>query len=220
MINDQINLILKNIPSGVNLVAATKGRTVSEIKEAVSAGITMVGENYVNEAQEKFSVLGGLVKWHFIGHLQKNKVKKAVALFDMIETVDSVDLAIAIERECEKINKNMAVLIEVNSGLEMQKGGVFPNDVENLIANLLDFKYLKVMGLMTMGPFVDSPELIRPFFKKTKVLFDKIKNHYSNRLEWRYLSMGMSDTYSIAIEEGANIIRIGTLIFGHRPIKN
>ncbi|MDP2921514.1 MAG: YggS family pyridoxal phosphate-dependent enzyme [Candidatus Omnitrophota bacterium] len=204
--------ILNELSDGVELVAAGKGRSAEDILEAVEAGVKIIGENYVQEAEEKFSLIGPKVKWHFIGHLQKNKVKRAVRIFDMIETVDSVEIAAIVNKSCSEIKKVMPVLIEVNSAKEENKSGVFPEDLENLVKDMLGFKNIKVSGLMTMGPALKNPEDYRPYFRDTKALFDKIKiNH-----DIKYLSMGMSDSYCIAIQEGANLIRLGTAIFGAR----
>ena len=214
MIKESIQKLLFSLPKEVNLVAATKGRSAEEIKEAISSGITAVGENYVQEAQEKFKIIGNSVKWHLLGHLHKNKVKLAVSIFDMIETLDSLDLAKALDRECKKNNKILPVLIEVNSAGELQKSGVLPEAVYDFAREVLKLDNLKLMGLMTMGPLVDEPEAIRPFFKKTKEIFDKIRRIYPENTDLKYLSMGMSGSYKVAIEEGANIVRIGTAIFG------
>jgi pyridoxal phosphate enzyme (YggS family) len=214
MIKESIQKLLFSLPKEVNLVAATKGRSAEEIKEAISSGITAVGENYVQEAQEKFKIIGNSVKWHLLGHLQKNKVKLAVSIFDMIETLDSLDLAKALDRECKKNNKILPVLIEVNSAGELQKSGILPEAVYDFAREVLKLDNLKLMGLMTMGPLVDEPEAIRPFFKKTKEIFDKIRRIYPENTDLKYLSMGMSGSYKVAIEEGANIVRIGTAIFG------
>jgi len=216
MIKENVKKILKDLPEGVKLVAVTKKRTVAQIKEAIEAGIEIIGENYVKEAQSKFKIIGKNVKWHLIGHLQKNKVKKAVKIFDMIETLDSFELARLIDKECREINKIMPVLIEINIAKESQKSGIFPQRLEELIEKIIHFENLKLVGLMTMGPLLDDPQKIRPFFKKTKEIFDKIKNLYQDKLDFKYLSMGMSDTYKVAIQEGANIVRIGTAIFGPR----
>ncbi|MDP2922316.1 MAG: YggS family pyridoxal phosphate-dependent enzyme [Candidatus Omnitrophota bacterium] len=216
MIEDNLRKILAELPPGIELVVAAKARIALEIERAISAGAKIIGENYVKEAQEKISVIGSKAKWHLFGHLQKNKAKLAVKIFDMIETLDSEELAEALDKECKKINKIMPVLIEVNSASEVQKAGVLPDRVEYFVKEILRFENLKLQGLMTMGPLVDNPEEIRPFFRKTKEIFDKIKNIYGNSLDWKYLSMGMSDTYKIAIEEGANMVRIGTAIFGKR----
>ncbi|UCD15911.1 MAG: YggS family pyridoxal phosphate-dependent enzyme [Candidatus Omnitrophota bacterium] len=216
MIRDNIKNILEELPSGIELEAATKKRSVSQILEAIDAGIKIIGENYVQEAQSKFTVVGKKVRWHLIGHLQKNKVKAAIKIFDMIETLDSVELASVLDKECERAGKVMPVLIEVNSAAESSKSGVLPENVEDLAGQILEYKNLKLMGLMTMGPFVELAEDIRPFFKKTKEIFDKIKQSAAANIDWKYLSMGMSDTYRIAYQEGANIVRVGTAIFGPR----
>ncbi|MCM8787948.1 MAG: YggS family pyridoxal phosphate-dependent enzyme [Candidatus Omnitrophica bacterium] len=213
MIKQNLEEILKSLPQNVTLVVATKGRSIQQIQEAISSGTKIIGENYVKEAMSKFNVIGNKVKWHLIGHLQTNKVRNAVKIFDMIETLDSVKLAFAIDKEAKKINKIMPVLIEVNSACEPQKSGVFPNEVEGLVEEIIKFSNLKLEGLMTMGPLVSDPEKVRPFFRLTKQLFDKLKTKYKN-IDFRYLSMGMSATYKIAIQEGANIVRIGTAIFG------
>ncbi|MBU1122581.1 MAG: YggS family pyridoxal phosphate-dependent enzyme [Candidatus Omnitrophica bacterium] len=213
MIKNNVKNILSELPRDVELEVATKKRDISQILEVIAAGVRIVGENYVQEAQSKFDVLGRKVKWHLIGHLQKNKAKTAVKIFDMIETLDSVELAAALDKECKKINKVMPVLIEVNSACESQKAGVLPENVKDLVAEILGFKNLNFMGLMTMGPSVDNPEDIRSFFKVTKDIFDRIKQ---TNADCKYLSMGMSDTYKVAYQEGANIVRVGTAIFGSR----
>jgi pyridoxal phosphate enzyme (YggS family) len=217
MIKENVKKILDELPENVELVAAAKARTSEEIEEAIEAGIKIVGENYIQEAQRAWAVIGKKVKWHFIGHLQKNKVKKAVKIFDMIETVDSYDLAQEINKRCSQISKMMPVLIEVNSGREKQKFGVFPEDVLNLIKEISDFSNIKVIGLMTMGPRFGNPEDSRPYFIETRKIFEKIKGLNLPNIEMRYLSMGMTNSYQIAIEEKANMmVRIGTLIFGKR----
>jgi hypothetical protein len=216
MIKEKVVEILKTLPPQVELVAAAKGRTLAQVEEAIVAGAKIIGENYVKEAEEKFSVIGNRVKWHLIGHLQKNKTKIAAKIFDMIETLDSMALAEALDKECKKINRIMPVLIEVNSAKELQKSGVLPADVEGFVKEALRFNNLKLMGLMTMGPLLAEPEKIRPFFVATRKIFDTMREIYRDKAEFRYLSMGMSDTYKIAIEEGANLIRVGTAIFGPR----
>lgn len=215
MIKPRVKKILEELPLGVELEAAVKKRTVVEIQEAIDAGVRIIGENYVQEAQAKFASLGREVQRHLIGSLQKNKVKPAVKIFDVIETLDSVELACVLDRECAKIGKVMPVLIEVNSAAEPRKSGVLPQDVEGLVDALKQFKNLTPAGLMTMGPWVKNPQDIRPFFKETRRIFNRIKAGCADR-EWKYLSMGMSDTYKVAYEEGANIVRVGTAIFGPR----
>jgi PLP dependent protein len=218
-ITENVKKLLAEIPAGVLVVAAAKTRSPQEIQEALGAGITTIGENYVQEAEAAYATLGPKVQWHFIGHLQKNKVKKAVAVCDMIETVDSLDIAAEIDKRCAQINKIMPVLIEVNSGREPQKAGVYPEDARKLIEQITALPRLRVMGLMTMGPVTGAPEDYRPYFMETRKLFDELKNARIPVAETKYLSMGMTDSYKVALQEGANIIRIGSLIFGERTAK-
>jgi pyridoxal phosphate enzyme (YggS family) len=216
IITDNLKRILLELPPEVLLVAAGKAQPIEKIQEAVSAGVKIIGENYIQEAQAKYAALGNIVKWHFIGHLQKNKVKTAVKIFDMIETAGSLELAGVLDRECAKINKVMPVLIEINSAAEPQKSGILFEDVDSFIEQAVELPNIKLQGLMTMGPLVEDPEKLRPYFKKAKECFDRVAGIYGNQLDWKYLSMGMSDSYKIAIEEGANIVRLGTAIFGSR----
>lgn len=219
MIKQNVVQILSELPSGVELVAAAKTRNPGEILRAIEAGIKIVGENYVQEAEPAYEVVGNRAKWHFIGHLQRNKVKKAVKLFDMIETVDSVEIAGEIDKRCAQIGKVMLVLIEINSGREEQKSGVFPEKAEQLVREISSLQNIRVKGLMTMGPRFGNPEDSRPCFVETKKIFDKLKNLNLPNVEMRYLSMGMTNSYKIAIDEGANIVRIGSKIFGERDYK-
>ena len=154
-----------------------------------------------------------------IGHLQKNKVKKAVRIFDMIETVDSYSLAWEINEKCRNISKIMPILIEVNSGREKQKSGVLPERVLGLMERIAPLPQIKIMGLMIMGPSFGNPEDSRPYFRETKMIFDEIKEKGLPNVEMKYLSMGMTNSFQVAIEEKANIIRVGTLIFGERSYK-
>lgn len=216
MIEENVKRILGELPAGVELVAAAKTRTPEDILQAVEAGIKIIGENYVQEAREAFELVGRRVKWHFIGHLQRNKVKKAIEIFDMIETLDSPELAAEIDKRCSQAGKIMPVLIEINSGREKQKFGVLPEDAEVLIKTVAELKNIKIKGLMTMGPAFGNPEDARPYFIKTKKLFDKIKAFGFPGVEMKCLSMGMTNSYRVAIEEGANMVRIGTKIFGPR----
>ena len=216
MIKDAVKKILEELPAGVELVGAAKTRTPEEVLEAIEAGLEIVGENYVQEAEQAYIRIGHRVKWHMIGHLQKNKVRKAITVFDMIETVDSIKLCRNIDSACADIDKIMPILIEINSGEEDQKAGVMPDDAVPLIKELTALSNIKVMGLMTMGPFSNDPEDSRPYFKKTKELFDLVKQTGIDGVEMKYLSMGMSDSYGIAIEEGANLVRLGTKLFGER----
>ena len=198
-------------------MAAAKTRTPGEVLEAVQAGIGIIGENYVKEAKDVYQVVGDRAKWHFIGVLQKHNVRKtALEIFDMIETVDSLEIAEEIDRKCAQLGKIMPVLIEVNSGREPQKSGALPEDVERLAREISALKNIKVMGLMTMGPRFGNPEDSRPYFVETRRILEQLKELKLPDVETKYLSMGMTNSYRVAIEEGANIIRIGTLIFGER----
>lgn len=208
--------ILSELPPGVELAAAAKTRTPQEIIEAVAGGIRIVGENYVQEAEAAIEVIGNKVEWHFIGHLQRNKVKKAVELFDMIETVDSLELAAEIDKRCAQSGKVMPVLIEVNSGREAQKTGVMPEGALELIKAVAGLKNIRVEGLMTMGSATIDPDELRKNFRETKQQFDQLKQLRMPNVEMKYLSMGMTDSYKIALEEGANVVRIGSKIFGAR----
>jgi len=216
MISENVKKILEELPEGVELVAAAKARTPEEILKAVEAGVKIIGENYVQEAGEAFKLVGHRAKWHFIGHLQTNKAKKAVELFDLIETVDSVKLAREIDKRCNALGKVIPILIEINSGREPQKFGVFPEEAESFIKEIAQFENLRVKGLMTMGPAFGDPEKARPYFIETRKAFEKIKSLDTPNVEMKYLSMGMTNSYQVAIEEGANIVRIGTKIFGPR----
>ena len=216
MIKQNIKKILSELPDGVELVAAAKTRQPEEILEVVKSGVRIIGENYVQEAEKAYEVVGNRAKWHFIGRLQKNKVKKAVRIFDMIETVDSLKIAKEIDERCAQIGKIIPVLIEVNSGREKQKSGVFPEDTEQLVREISCLQNIRVMGLMTMGPRFGNPEDSRPYFVETKKIFDRVKKLNLPNVDMKYLSMGMTNSYKIALEEGANIVRIGTRIFGER----
>jgi len=216
MIKQNVAQILSELPNGVQLVAAVKARASEEILEAIESGVKILGENYVQEAERIYEIIGNKAKWHFIGHLQKNKVKKAVKLFDMLETVDSLELAREIDKRCAQIGKVMPVLVEINSGREEQKSGVFPEETEQLVREISGLKSIRVMGLMTMGPRSGNPEDSRPYFVETKKIFERIKKLNLPSTQMRYLSMGMTNSYKIALDEGANMVRIGSKIFGER----
>ncbi len=216
MITENVLSVMAELPPGVELVAAAKTRTPGEISEAIGAGVLIFGENYIQEAEIAHAAIGCRVRWHFIGKLQKNKVKKAVSLFDMIETVDSLSLAQSIDRESLLAGKVMPVLIEVNSGLEPQKSGVLPENVEALVKQIASLENLRIQGLMTMGPHYGDAEAVRPCFTRTRLIFQQLKDLEIEGVEMRYLSMGMTNSYKIAIEEGSNMVRLGSKIFGER----
>ncbi|MCK5283728.1 MAG: YggS family pyridoxal phosphate-dependent enzyme [Nanoarchaeota archaeon] len=214
-ITNNIEKIRNKIPKYTKIVAATKTRTIAQIKEVINAGIEIIGENYIQEAWKKSKEFNK-VELHCIGHLQTNKVKKAVEIFDMIQTVDALKLGKEIDKRCRNINKIMPILIEVNIGDEKNKTGVTPDKTINLIEELSHFPNIKIKGIMTMSPYFDSQEDYRPYYKKTKQLFDRIKSSKINNINMEILSMGMSNSYQVAIEEGSTMIRLGTVIFGKR----
>jgi len=217
MIKENVAGILAELPHGVELVAAAKTRTPEELLEAAQAGIRIIGENYVQEAKRAYEVVGRRAKWHFIGTLQKHNVRRGmIEIFDMIETVDSLGIAKELDKKCAQIGKVMPILVEINSGREPQKSGVLPEDAEQLVREISTLSNIKVLGLMTMGPRFGNPEDSRPYFVETRKIFERIKKLDLPDVEMKYLSMGMTNSYKIAIEEGANIIRIGTKIFGER----
>jgi len=216
MIKENVKRLLDELPEGITILAAAKTRNADEISEVIKAGIKIIGENYLQDAQGVINNVKEKAEWHFIGHLQRNKVKKTIDVFDMIESVDSLRLAKEIEKWCERQSKIMQVLIEVNSGEENQKNGVAPKDVVQLIREISSLNHVRIMGLMTMGPRFGDPEESRPYFKKTREVFEEIKDLHLPNVEMKYLSMGMTNSYKVAIEEGANLVRIGTKIFGER----
>ncbi|MGD0210843.1 MAG: YggS family pyridoxal phosphate-dependent enzyme [Desulfomonilia bacterium] len=216
-IRDNVLKLRSEIPQGINVVAAAKSRNAQEILEAIDAGITIVGENYLQESKEMIEAIGKKAAWHFIGHIQKNKVKHIVPLFDMIETVDSLELSGLIDQHSTRHGRIMPVLIEVNIACEAQKHGAMPETVSELIRQISGLPNIRVKGLMTMGPFVEDPEELRPYFRQARTLFEEIKALNILNVSMDDLSMGMSDSFRIAIEEGATMVRIGTKIFGERP---
>jgi len=208
--------IRKSISEDVVLVAAAKTRSLNQIIELIDAGATDIGQNYIQEAQNLYNKLGDRakkVRWHMIGHLQRNKVKKAIDIFDIVQTLDSIRLAAEIDKRSRKINKIMPVLVEVNSGEEEQKSGVMPEEIESFIKKVSQFDNIQIVGLMTMGPQFGDPEDSRPYFIKTKKIFNRIKDLNLPNVNMQCLSMGMSNSYQVAIQEGSNMVRIGTAIF-------
>jgi pyridoxal phosphate enzyme (YggS family) len=211
----------KEVPEHVVIIAAAKTRTIYEVEEAIDAGVNDVGENYVQEAARLRESLGekaSRVRWHMIGHLQTNKINKALNIFDMIQTVDSIEQAESIHRRAANMQKVVSVLIEINSGGELSKSGLKPEDepVEQLVRAAAQMKHIRVDGIMTMGPLFEDPERMRPYFRKTRNIFQRIRSLGIEGLHFNTLSMGMSDSYRVAIEEGSTMIRIGTLLFGPR----
>jgi len=207
--------LLSEVPKEVTVVLAAKGRSAKEVEAAIDAGIRIVGHNYVKEAEAHKALLPH-IEFHLIGHLQTNKAKKAIDIFNMIQTLDSIKLALELQKQCQIKNITKDVLIEINSGREAQKAGVLPEDLKGFLTELRDFDRIHVRGLMTMGPYLKDPEEIRPYFRLTKELFWDLRTENLPNVDMEILSMGMSDSYKIAIQEGANMVRIGTKIFGPR----
>ncbi|MBW2057470.1 MAG: YggS family pyridoxal phosphate-dependent enzyme [Deltaproteobacteria bacterium] len=206
-------------PAEVRLVGASKTVDVERIKAAIEAGVTIFGENYVQEAARKIEALAGQgVSWHLIGHLQKNKARHAVRLFDMIHSVDSVSLAEELEKRARLAGRRLEVLVEVNLSGETTKWGVREEEVIPLIGEISRLPNLSFKGLMTMPPFFDDPEDSRPYFVRLRTLGERIVSEkiHTGPLD---LSMGMSNDFAVAVEEGATLVRVGTAIFGPRPLK-
>jgi len=217
----------EEIPADVTIVVSCKTRAAEEIEEAINAGATDIGENYVQEAGNLYSSLrknAKKVRWHMIGHLQTNKINKALRIFDVIQTVDSLEKAAAIDKRVENARKRIVpVFIEINIGSEDSKAGIEPAEhepfdeyMERLIEDMSKLEHLRIEGLMTMGPRSGDPENVRPYFKRARKIFESIKNLSLPNMDMKYLSMGMTNSYEVAIEEGSNMVRIGTAIFGER----
>jgi len=205
-------------PAEVRIVAVTKGHPAEVIREALAAGLNIIGENRVQEAETKFAELadevGNKAEWHLVGHLQRNKVRKALAMFSMIHSLDSLRLALEVEKEGAKTQKLTPCLIEVNTSGEASKFGVSPNEVAGLVAEVLKCEHIKLIGLMTVGPLSEDKERIRRSFAMLRELRDRAENVFGCYLP--HLSMGMSDDFEIAVEEGATMVRLGRVLFGPR----
>mgnify|MGYP001587874406 CR=1 FL=1 len=203
-------------PSSVKLVVVTKTVDATRIREAVAAGSKILGENRVQEAKEKIEELGNVASWHLIGHLQTNKAKYAVKLFELIHSVDNRELAGEIDRQAAKINKVQPVLIEVSIAGEASKAGVRSDETMDLIKEAAKLKNIAIHGLMTMPPFSENPEDSRPYFRKLRELAQSTARKGLPGVSMKELSMGMSGDFEVAIEEGATMVRVGTAIFGSR----
>ena len=208
-------------PNSVRLVAVSKTMPVETVKAAVAAGITILGENYIQEARSKIELLStSAVSWHFIGRLQTNKARYAVRLFDLIHSVDSLHLAQELNKEAGKIKKTQPILVQVNIGKEASKSGVCAEDAKKLIEEIVQLENLSIQGLMTMPPFFNDPEKARPYFSLLRDLRDRICKEIGSALNGDRslgeLSMGMTGDFETAIECGATLVRVGTAIFGER----
>jgi pyridoxal phosphate enzyme (YggS family) len=204
-------------PSDVRLMAVTKTVDDERVAEAIAAGADIIGENYVQEGRRKIEKLGKTVEWHMIGHLQTNKAKYAVTLFDLIHSVDRMELAQELSRRAALAGTVTPVLIEVNTGGEDTKSGIPPARALELARNAASLPNLSVRGLMTMPPWFDDPEEARPFFRSLRELRDRIEGEQIAGVRMRELSMGMTQDFEVAVEEGSTIVRIGRAIFGERP---
>jgi pyridoxal phosphate enzyme (YggS family) len=200
----------------IKLLGAAKAQSIDVIHAAVAAGVTLIGENYVQEAKEKMARISQSVEWHMIGHLQRNKAKAAVELFDVIESLDNLTLARELDREGRKQGKTVRVFIEVNLGGEESKSGIAKNQVASLLEQAAKLSRLHVEGLMTVPPFHENLEKVRPYFRNLRELREKLNELHLPNIDLKELSMGMTHDYSVAIEEGATIVRIGTALFGPR----
>ncbi len=204
-------------PQSIRLVAVSKTMSTKRVKEAIDAGVEILGENYIQEAREKIDSLSSYpVSWHFIGHLQTNKAKYAVRLFDLIHSVDSFKLAVELNKQAKKIGKVQDILIQINVGQEVSKSGASPKEAFDLVKNIGRLENLCLRGLMTMPPFFNAPQKVRPYFSSLCDLRDRIKAVMPTSVPANELSMGMTSDFEVAIEEGATLLRIGTAIFGER----
>jgi len=200
-------------PTEIKLVAVSKTVEAARVKEAIEAGVSILGENYVQEAQKKIEEIGKPVAWHFIGHLQSNKAKYAVHLFDMIHSVDSLVLAQELNKRAEQADRIMKVMIEVNISGEATKFGTDEEKVFSIVREILHLSHLSLEGLMTMPPYFESPDMSRPYYIQLRALKERM---VGEGILLKELSMGMSNDFEIAIEEGATYVRVGTAIFGAR----
>lgn len=227
MIADNLQHILQQIqiaaeksgrsPHEIQLVAVSKRKSLGEIGEAFASGQRVFGENFIQEAIEKITILDTTICWHFIGHLQSNKARLAVQHFDVIETVDRIKVARLLNSHADEFGKDIDILVQVNIGREKQKSGIMEEDAVRFLTDLRQFSRVKVRGLMTMPPYAIDPELNRPYFKQLKQLSEILmqKDLIADGKPAE-LSMGMSSDYLVAIEEGSTLVRIGTAIFGQR----
>jgi pyridoxal phosphate enzyme (YggS family) len=204
-------------PERVRLVAVSKTVGPERVRQAIEAGMRILGENYVQEAQKKIEALGHDVTWHFIGHLQTNKAKLAARLFDLIHSVDRVNLAEELDRQAKLQGKVLPVLLQINISGETTKFGAQEKEILMLAEKLSEMEGIEIKGLMAMPPFFEDPEASRPYFVELRKLGERLGQQKIPRISMEELSMGMSNDFEVAIEEGATLVRVGTAIFGPRP---
>lgn len=200
----------------VLLIAVTKNHDIYAMREAIDAGVTDIGENRIQEATEKYQTLDRQVTWHLIGHLQTNKAKQAVKLFDLIHSIDTLHLAEAVNKAAAAIGKVQKVLVQVNLAQEASKSGIYEDGLMELLQQVDGMSNLQLMGLMCIAPNYEDVEECRPLFAAMRQIFDKVRAMAWQKADIKYLSMGMTHDYEIAVEEGANMVRVGTAIFGPR----
>ncbi len=221
-IEDNYRRLRESIPEQVTLVVAAKQRTAQEVREVIRAGATDIGENYVQQGEEAFLALdekARTIRWHLIGHLQRNKINKALKVFDLFQTIDSIETAAAVNKRVPSSVKTVVpVLIEVNIGAEESKAGIGPQfeNIQRLAMYIAGTEFLQLEGLMTIGPLAGDPEDSRPYFRQTRAIFENLNALRLPGVRMKTLSMGMSNSYRIAIEEGSNMVRVGSAIFGPR----
>ena len=213
---ENLKEIAGSLPEGVKLVAVSKTKPVEAIEEAYEAGQRVFGENRVQELAEKYEILPKDIEWHMIGHLQRNKVKYIIDKVDMIHSVDSLRLAETIEKEAAKKDLIIKILIEVNVAKEESKFGVMPEKVEELVSHVSQLPHIRICGLMTIAPFVENPEENRIYFNRLRNIAVDIERKKSDNVIMSILSMGMTNDYEVAIEEGSTMVRVGTGLFGAR----
>jgi len=205
------------LPEDIRLVAVSKTMTVETVSTAIDAGVDILGENYIQEARSKVNALADRdVDWHFIGRLQTNKAKYAVRLFDLIHSVDSLKLARELDKQAARVGKIQSILLQVNVAKEETKSGAFAEDLHDLVAAVARLPNLSLEGLMTMPPFFNAPDKVRPYFSQLRQLRDEIAGKQIANIRMRELSMGMTGDFEAAIAEGATLVRVGTAIFGER----
>ena len=226
MIADNIKIVENDIknacekvnrdPKDITLIAVTKTLGTDIINEALETGVKNIGENKVQEIMEKYDKIEYAPNWHLIGHLQTNKVKYIIDKVDLIHSLDSLKLAKEIDKRARNTNRIMDVLIQINIANEETKFGLSYNELDNFIREIATYENIRVQGLMAIVPYVINPEEVRPYFRKMKEIFDGLENSPYENINMKYLSMGMTNDYQVAIEEGSNMVRIGTGIFGER----
>ncbi len=216
LIIENLNILIKKrsgIDSDIKLVCVTKEASIEQINEAIEFGIVDFGENKVQSAKQKIAGIDSQINWHMIGHLQSGRASEAVRMFDLIQSVDTFEIANTINNEAQKQNKIMNILVQVNTSNEESKFGIDVDTFFKLVQDISTLRHIRILGLMTIAPFSDDPETSRPFFRNLRELKNQIKKESNETIALDVLSMGMSADFEVAIEEGSNMIRLGSLIF-------